>query len=85
MLFMDLLTLTYKRSKGLRLVYEIEADESRYRILQNGELLRDAPAPTPPSHINVLEATFKCAIDDIEKLTGMAECPSEDDPEIQPI
>ncbi|HZE90612.1 MAG TPA: hypothetical protein VE029_02710 [Rhizobacter sp.] len=71
---MDTLKLTYKRSHGMRLVYEVEVAGSRYRIFHSGELLRDAPAPTPAfAHVNPLEVAFVRAIDDIEKLTGMVE------------
>jgi hypothetical protein len=76
---MDTLKLTYKRTRGRRLVYEIEVAGNRYRIFQDGELLRDAPAPIPAyAHMNTLEVAFTRAIDDIEKLNGMVELALDD-------
>jgi hypothetical protein len=82
---MDNLKLTYKRSKGLRLVYEIEVIGGRYLITHDGERLREATAPAAQPHENLLEVAFVAAIQDIERLYGMSEYGHGDDIEIQPI
>ena len=81
---MDNLKLTYKRSKGLRLVYEIEVIGTRYRIAHDGVILREATAPNAQPHENALEVGFVAAIHDIERLYGMNEV-GEDDGIIQPV
>ena len=81
---MDNLKLTYKRTKGLRLVYDIEVIGTRYRISHDGDVLREATAPTAQPHENALEVGFVAAIQDIERLYGMNEI-SNDDGIIQPV
>jgi hypothetical protein len=81
---MDNLKLTYKRTKGLRLVYEIEVIGTRYRIVHDGITLREATAPAAQPHENALEVGFVAAIQDIERLYGMNEI-SNDDGIIQPV
>jgi hypothetical protein len=81
---MDNLKLTYKRSKGLRLVYDIEVVGSRYVITHEGEVLREATAPNAQPHENILEVGFVAAIQDIERLYGMPEI-GQDDGVIQPV
>lgn len=81
---MDNLKLTYKRTKGLRLVYDIEVIGTRYRISHDGIALREATAPAAQPHENALEVGFVAAIQDIERLYGMNEI-GNDDGVIQPV
>jgi hypothetical protein len=82
---MDNLKLTYKRTKGLRLVYEIEVIGARYRISHDGVALREATAPAAQPHENSLEVGFVAAIQDIERLYGMSEIGQDNDGIIQPV
>ncbi|MYN11140.1 hypothetical protein [Pseudoduganella aquatica] len=64
---------SYSRQQGLRNTYDIEYSSLRYRISLSGKVLKEIELPLDSLAALGDEASWKCAVADIEHLRGMPE------------